>query len=64
MALLLPGGEGNAAPGAEGRLDPMDAGMAVRADPLFSLGQKRFAAIALRGQKKLEEAFKKKGHSF
>ncbi len=59
MAPSLSGGKRNAAPGAEGRFDPVNGGKAVGAETLLLLGQKRLAAITLGRQKKLEEGVEK-----
>jgi hypothetical protein len=59
MALVFPRNKRNATPGAEGRLDPVDAGKATGAETLLPFVQKGPTAITLGRQKKLEESLKK-----
>ena len=64
MVLVLLGYKRNAAPGAEGRFNPVDTGKTASAKTLLAFGQEGFAAVTLRRQKKLEEGLEEYGHPF
>jgi hypothetical protein len=55
MVSGLPGRKRNAAPGAKGRFNPVEAGQAAAAKPLLAFGQEGFTAVTLGGQKKLKQ---------